>query len=101
MFCNDSCNVFNSAAATASLPSFATTSSTSSSPLLPSHNLMCLNLHMCSLFHLSPHLKHSPFLLLAFDAYGWLVRVERYFRLNEVRMQDKVDTVVLAMEEKA
>ncbi|MCI68240.1 hypothetical protein A2U01_0089500, partial [Trifolium medium] len=28
------------------------------------------------------------------DAYGWLVCVERYFRLNEVRMQDKVDTVV-------
>ncbi|PNX62188.1 hypothetical protein L195_g061033, partial [Trifolium pratense] len=35
------------------------------------------------------------------DVYGWLVRVERYFRLNEVRMQDKVDTVVLAMEEKS
>ncbi|GAU47870.1 hypothetical protein TSUD_404410 [Trifolium subterraneum] len=35
------------------------------------------------------------------DAYGWLVRVERYFRLNEVRVQDKVDAVVLAMEEKA
>ncbi|GAU48626.1 hypothetical protein TSUD_405850 [Trifolium subterraneum] len=35
------------------------------------------------------------------DAYGWLVRVERYFRLNGVRVQDKVDAVVLAMEEKA
>ncbi|MCI64544.1 1-phosphatidylinositol-3-phosphate 5-kinase-like protein, partial [Trifolium medium] len=35
------------------------------------------------------------------DAYGWFVRVECYFRLNEVCMQDKVDMVVLAMEEKA
>ncbi|PNX55911.1 hypothetical protein L195_g049544, partial [Trifolium pratense] len=35
------------------------------------------------------------------DAYGWLVRVERYFRLAEIRVQDKVDTVVLALEEKA
>jgi hypothetical protein len=35
------------------------------------------------------------------DAYGWLVRVERYFRLTEIRMQDRVDAVVLALEEKA
>ncbi|KAI5444494.1 variant 2, tripeptidyl-peptidase II Tpp2 [Lathyrus oleraceus] len=35
------------------------------------------------------------------DAYGWLVRVERYFRLHEIRTQDKVDAVVLAMEDRA
>ncbi|PNX56649.1 hypothetical protein L195_g058311, partial [Trifolium pratense] len=35
------------------------------------------------------------------DAYGWLVRIERYFRLNGVRTQDKVDAVILAMEDKA
>lgn len=35
------------------------------------------------------------------DVYGWLVRVERYFRLNEIRTQDKVDAVVLALEEKS
>lgn len=35
------------------------------------------------------------------DTYGWLVRVERYFRLNGVRMRDKLDAVVLDMEDKA
>ena len=35
------------------------------------------------------------------DAYGWLVRVERYFRLNEVREHDKVDAVMIAMEDRA
>lgn len=34
------------------------------------------------------------------DAYGWLVRVERYFYLNGVRMRDTLDDVVLAMEDK-
>ncbi|MCI25447.1 hypothetical protein A2U01_0046638, partial [Trifolium medium] len=34
------------------------------------------------------------------DAYGWLVRIERY-RLNGVHTQDKVDAVILAMEDKA
>jgi uncharacterized coiled-coil protein SlyX len=35
------------------------------------------------------------------DAYGRLVRIERYFRLNEVCVHDKMDAVVLAMEDKA
>ena len=35
------------------------------------------------------------------DAYGWLVRVERYFRIYEIRTQEKVDAVVLAMEDRA
>lgn len=35
------------------------------------------------------------------DAYGWLVRVERYFHLNGVKVRDKLDAVVLAMEDKA
>lgn len=35
------------------------------------------------------------------DAYGWLIRIERYFHLNGVRVQDKLDAVVLAMEDKA
>ncbi|GAU13154.1 hypothetical protein TSUD_112140, partial [Trifolium subterraneum] len=35
------------------------------------------------------------------DAYGWLVRVERYFRICEVRTRDKLDAVVLAMEDRA
>ncbi|XP_045799541.1 uncharacterized protein LOC123893785 [Trifolium pratense] len=35
------------------------------------------------------------------DAYGWLVRIERYFRLNEVRVRDKLDAAVIALEDKA
>ncbi|CAI8612716.1 unnamed protein product [Vicia faba] len=35
------------------------------------------------------------------DTYGWYVRVERYFNLNGVRVRDKLDAVVLAMEDKA
>lgn len=35
------------------------------------------------------------------DAYGWLVRVERYFQLNGVRVRDKLEAVVLALEDKA
>ncbi|KAI5420053.1 hypothetical protein KIW84_044011 [Lathyrus oleraceus] len=35
------------------------------------------------------------------DAYGWLVRIERYFHLNGVRVRDKLEAVVLAMEDKA
>ncbi|CAJ2662268.1 unnamed protein product [Trifolium pratense] len=35
------------------------------------------------------------------DAYGWLVRIERYFRLNGVRVHEKLDAAVIALEEKA
>ncbi|XP_058756529.1 uncharacterized protein LOC131629765 [Vicia villosa] len=35
------------------------------------------------------------------DAFGWLVRVERYFHLNGIRVCDKLDAVVLAMEDRA
>lgn len=35
------------------------------------------------------------------DAYGWLVRVERYFRLNAIREGEKVDAIILAMEGRA
>ncbi|GAU29071.1 hypothetical protein TSUD_278270 [Trifolium subterraneum] len=35
------------------------------------------------------------------DAFGWLVRIERYFRLNEVRVHEKLDAAVIALEDKA
>ncbi|PNY09505.1 hypothetical protein L195_g006058, partial [Trifolium pratense] len=35
------------------------------------------------------------------DAQGWLICVNRYFQLNEVREQDKVDAVVIALEDRA
>lgn len=35
------------------------------------------------------------------DAHGWLVRVERYFRVNQVREAEKLDAVVIALEERA
>lgn len=35
------------------------------------------------------------------DAYGWLVRIERYFHLNGVRVHDKLEATMLAMEDKA
>ncbi|MCI08211.1 hypothetical protein A2U01_0029286, partial [Trifolium medium] len=35
------------------------------------------------------------------DAFGWLVRIERYFRLNGVRVHEKLDAAVIALEEKA
>ncbi|KAK2362488.1 hypothetical protein QL285_087548 [Trifolium repens] len=35
------------------------------------------------------------------DAYGWLVHIERYFRLNEVRVHEKLDAAVIALEDKA
>lgn len=35
------------------------------------------------------------------DAYAWIVRVERYFRLNEVLDEDKLNAVVLALEDRA
>ncbi|XP_057449034.1 uncharacterized protein LOC130740445 [Lotus japonicus] len=35
------------------------------------------------------------------DAYGWIVRVERFFRLNEVDDTEKVRLLVVAMEERA
>jgi hypothetical protein len=35
------------------------------------------------------------------DAYGWLVRIERYFRLNGVRVHEKLDAAVIALEDKA
>lgn len=35
------------------------------------------------------------------DAYGWLVRVERYFRLNAVREGEQLDAIVIALEGRA
>ncbi|CAH9133286.1 unnamed protein product [Cuscuta epithymum] len=35
------------------------------------------------------------------DAYGWLLRVERYFKLNHVLEGDKVEVVLIAMTERA
>ncbi|CAH9066959.1 unnamed protein product [Cuscuta europaea] len=35
------------------------------------------------------------------DAYGWLIRVERYFKLNQVSDNDKVEVVLIAMADKA
>ncbi|XP_058755088.1 uncharacterized protein LOC131628242 [Vicia villosa] len=35
------------------------------------------------------------------DAYGWLVKIERYFLLNEVRTKDKLDVAMMAMEDRA
>lgn len=35
------------------------------------------------------------------DAYGWIVRAERYFKLNVVDEEDKLDVVVIALEDKA
>lgn len=35
------------------------------------------------------------------DAHGWLVRVHRYFRINNVRERDKLDAVVITMEDMA
>ena len=35
------------------------------------------------------------------DAHGWLVRVERYFCINGVREREKLDAVVMALEDKA
>jgi hypothetical protein len=33
--------------------------------------------------------------------YEWLVRIELYFRLNEVRIHEKLDATVIALEDKA
>jgi len=35
------------------------------------------------------------------DAYGWIVRAERYFKLNMVHDDEKLDAVVIALEDKA
>lgn len=35
------------------------------------------------------------------DAYGWIVRVERFFRLNDVDDTEKVKLLVVAMEDRA
>ncbi|CAH9099683.1 unnamed protein product [Cuscuta epithymum] len=35
------------------------------------------------------------------DAYGWLIRIDRYFRLNHIEEDDKVNVAVVAMEDKA
>lgn len=35
------------------------------------------------------------------DAYGWIVRAERYFKLNMVDDEDKLDAVVIALDDKA
>jgi len=34
-------------------------------------------------------------------AYGWIVRAERYFKLNMVHDEEKLDVVVIALEDKA
>ncbi|CAI8602210.1 unnamed protein product [Vicia faba] len=72
LLCKDSCKVFNSSTVSPSSFCYVPQSSPSSSSLLASHNFscMCLNLHTCFLFHLSPHLKHSPFLLLSSNSAG-------------------------------
>ena len=35
------------------------------------------------------------------DAYGWLVRVERFFRVNAVEDYDKMELVLVAFEGEA
>lgn len=35
------------------------------------------------------------------DPHGWIIRVERYFRINGVREREKLDAVVIAMEGRA
>lgn len=35
------------------------------------------------------------------DAYGWIVRTERYFKLNRVEEEEKLDAVVIALEDQA
>lgn len=33
--------------------------------------------------------------------YGWIVKVERFFRLNPIREEEKLDAVVIALEDRA
>lgn len=35
------------------------------------------------------------------DAHAWIVRVERYFKLNAVREDEKLGAVVVALEDRA
>ena len=35
------------------------------------------------------------------DAYGWLARVEHFFRLNDVEDYDKMELVMVVMEDEA
>jgi len=35
------------------------------------------------------------------DAYGWIVRVERYFKLNLVEEEEKLYAVLIALEDRA
>lgn len=35
------------------------------------------------------------------EAHGWIVRVERFFWINAVREEEKLDTIVIALEGRA
>ena len=35
------------------------------------------------------------------DAHGWRVHIDRYFRVNGIRDEEKMDLVILALEGKA
>lgn len=35
------------------------------------------------------------------EAYGWIVKIERCFKMNGVREGEKLDAVVIALEDRA
>ncbi|CAH9131947.1 unnamed protein product [Cuscuta epithymum] len=51
--------------------------------------------------HQQTHRKVDLPLFQGEDAFGWLVRIERYFRLNNTEEEEKIEVAVVAMEGKA